>query len=177
MTVDSDPSLVPVSVVTGDPSAVLPEGPVVTLPDPLLPLIPPPSLSPLITPSVTSLNDDGVILTPPPSPFADDEPSPTLPSDVIFDISHFDLHHPPETITHLLALPAVHHSRPVILKTQRKPSLSSKSLLSLNPFACLSSISSDLSPLPDPPTPSPPSSSLTTPAVGSFLETGENNNL
>ncbi|KAF3539009.1 hypothetical protein F2Q69_00025482 [Brassica cretica] len=75
MTVDSDPSLVPVSVVTGDPSAVLPEGPVVTLPDPLLP---PPSLSPLITPSVASLNDDGVILTPPPSPFADDEPSPTL---------------------------------------------------------------------------------------------------
>ncbi|CAF1922177.1 BnaC02g16610D [Brassica napus] len=60
MTVDSDPSLVPVSVVTGDPSAVLPEGPVVTLPDPLLPLIPPPSLSPLITPSVASLNDDVV---------------------------------------------------------------------------------------------------------------------
>nr|VDC58403.1 unnamed protein product [Brassica rapa] len=60
MTVDSDPSLVHVSVVTGDPSAVLPEGPAVTLPDPLLPLIPPPSLSPLITPSGASLNDDAV---------------------------------------------------------------------------------------------------------------------
>ncbi|CDY22212.1 BnaC01g38890D [Brassica napus] len=96
----------------------------------------------------------------------------------------------PETITHLLALPAVHHPRPINPKNFKKP-LSpshpppSKYLLSINPFACLAT------PPAEPPSPSGPapssdpsfpsssssSSDFTTLAVGSFLSEGETQNL
>ncbi|KAH0938412.1 LOW QUALITY PROTEIN: hypothetical protein HID58_005873 [Brassica napus] len=109
----------------------------------------PPSL-PFTTPHSSCLppvTDDGILLTPPSSP-------PPSPSTVVF-AKNFTKDTPllPEAITHLLALPAVHHPRPINPKNFKKP-LSpshpppSKYLLSINPFACLAT------PPAEPPSPS-----------------------
>ena len=122
--------------------------------------------------------DAGVIITPPSSPlcthvYSVENQDPPPPSDIWLAQSS------PKTnllarekIIHLLALPAVHHSRPVIPKTYKKHPPQTKSspqkhLLSPNPFACLSNLFSDLSA-----SPSLPSFQSTFPDVGSFLETG-----
>lgn len=61
--------------------------------------------------------------------------SPSLP------FNHETPFHQPSKITHLLALPAIHHPRPVKTNTTKKVlpqfSTESKFLLSVNPFACL----------------------------------------
>lgn len=83
-----------------------------------------------------------------------------------------------DNITHLLVLPAVHHSRHVIPKHYKKaisfPSSPSKSLLSPNPFACLAL--SNIDPPLHPHLP-PVDPSLTTPAVGSLYSARESPNL
>ncbi|KAJ4875844.1 Uncharacterized protein Rs2_40862 [Raphanus sativus] len=114
--------------------------------------------------------DDGILVTPPSSP-------PSLPSIAFAATSPETKFLPPDHITHLLALPAVHLPRPIIPKSFIKPSLP-KSLLSVNPFACLANPPLDPTLSPDL-TPSSSSSSppLTTPAEGSFLLEGESKNL
>lgn len=128
------------------------------------------------TSSPIILEPDGSIISPPSSPLSThpfDSESNSPPSSDSFYV-HFNsethLHHPSK-ITHLLALPAIHHPRPVNTKTYKKltlPRLStnSKFPLSANPFACL-----DMEP-----SSTPPQTSFhllpTLPAEGSLLPVG-----
>ncbi|XP_013650376.1 vegetative cell wall protein gp1 [Brassica rapa] len=164
------PNVVDLSTDSGP--SVLPGGPSPSLP----PIIPHHPFLP------TPVSVDGILLTPPSSP-----PSP--PAAVFSQASSENSYSPPSKITHLLALPAVHHSRPINTKFFKKPPSPShslppsKSILSLNPFACLALQSStpstvtESAPSLDPPPLSPPSFTSITPAVGSFLSEGETHNL
>uniref|UniRef100_M4F3Z6 Uncharacterized protein n=1 Tax=Brassica campestris TaxID=3711 RepID=M4F3Z6_BRACM len=161
-----------VDLSTDSGPSVLPGGPSPSLP----PIIPHHPFLP------TPVSVDGILLTPPSSP-----PSP--PAAVFSQASSENSYSPPSKITHLLALPAVHHSRPINTKFFKKPPSPShslppsKSILSLNPFACLALQSStpstvtESAPSLDPPPLSPPSFTSITPAVGSFLSEGETHNL
>ena len=121
------------------------------------------------------LDSDGSIISPPSSPPHPSSP-PSSPDPFIIpfhQLPHDNLLPHPSKISHLLALPAIHHPRPVKINSSRKPpptqSSESKFPLSVNPFACLA---------PDP----PPSSFLsdllpsTVPAEGSLLPEGEKPN-
>lgn len=147
---ESTPAVPGLSLQAASPIDLDADGSIITPPSsPSSPFSPPPS-SPLVPPSQSK--------SPPPSPISAASPFFT------FSQSGPSNHPPPpSSISHLLALPAIHHPRPV--KTSITPHLciastDSKFHLSQNPFACLA---------PDPPSPS----SSTTPAVGSLLPAGE----
>ncbi|WZZ09709.1 hypothetical protein YC2023_095630 [Brassica napus] len=116
-----------------------------------------------------NLEPDGSIISPPSSPTCSpSHPSSPFPTNLLdpqaislpspdTSFVHFNpdnhlLH--PRKITHLLALPAVHHPRPVKTSTHGtppRPTVESKFSLSLNPFACL-----DTEPPSPPPSRTPP---------------------
>ncbi|KAJ0257515.1 hypothetical protein HA466_0083670 [Hirschfeldia incana] len=130
-------------------------------------------------PNPLCLDSDGSIISPPPSPRCNrlDHPhvSPPIsplssPPPILFKPDNRCLH--PNQITHLVALPAIHHPRPIKTSTFRKatsplPFPESKFPLSVNPFALLE---------PEPSSPplarNPSLPSSTNPSEGSLLSAG-----
>lgn len=177
---------------SNDPQSTAPtssSSPSLQFPQPFIPTSSPPSSALAPDDSCESsvamvLDPDGSLATPPffpappPSNLTLLFPFPPVDSPNPFSHISSDSYPPPSSaVTHLLVLPAYHHSRPVKTYSFKKvnPCLpfESKFLVSPNPFACLAK-----EPIPpfdppvDPCSPSLPAPIL--PAVGSLLPAVEN---
>lgn len=158
------PPIIPVSQSPSD-SSTLTQATVV---------VPTESIDPMASTSLC-LDPDGSIISPPSSP-RPHLPEPSLPSSppspsLSVSFNHDPLLLQPKQISHLVALPAIHHPKPIKPIPSRKtppplPFPESRFLLSANPFAPL-----DLDP---PPSPSlnPPLAPNTLPTEGSLLPVG-----